>query len=346
MSNKQKSMPTIRSATAEYLTFVASTGDSEKSIEMRYEDENIWLTQKMMAELYGVSVPAINQHLKKLMADNEIDESVIKHYLITATDGKNYRTVHYNLHAIISVGFKIENERAVQFRKWAREIVKEFTIKWFVMDDERLKNDGTILGEKYFEEQLARIREIRLSERKFYQKITDIYATSIDYDVTATTTKRFFATVQNKLHWAIHGQTAAEVVYSRADAKKTNMGLTSWKDAPTGKIQKFDVSIAKNYLTNDELSQLQRLVGAYLDVAEDMALRHIPMTMTDWEERLNRFIAATDREILQDAGKVSTEIAKAHEESEFEKYRIVQDRLYESDFDRLIKAFDEKGGKV
>lgn len=343
MSNQQKSMPAIRSATAEYLTFVASTGNSEKSIEMRYEDENIWLTQKMMAELYGVSVPAINQHLKKLMADREIDGSVIKHYLITATDGKNYQTVHYNLHAIISVGFKIENERAVQFRKWAREIVKEFTIKGFVMDDERLKNDGTILGKKYFEEQLARIREIRLSERKFYQKITDIYATSIDYDVTATATKRFFAMVQNKLHWAIHGQTAAEVVYNRADAKKNNMGLTSWKDAPSGKIQKFDVGIAKNYLTNEELSQLQRLVSAYLDIAEDMALRHIPMTMADWEERLNRFIAATDREILQDAGKVSAEIAKAHAESEFEKYRIIQDRLYESDFDRLIKSLQQDG---
>ena len=343
MSNQQKTMPAIRSATAEYLTFVASTGNSEKSIEMRYEDENIWLTQKMMAELYGVSVPAINQHLKKLMADREIDESVIKHYLITATDGKNYQTVHYNLHAIISVGFKIENERAVQFRKWAREIVKEFTIKGFIMDDERLKNDGTILGKKYFEEQLARIREIRLSERKFYQKITDIYATSIDYDVTATATNRFFAMVQNKLHWAIHGQTAAEVVYNRADAKKNNMGLTSWKDAPSGKIQKFDVGIAKNYLTNEELSQLQRLVSAYLDIAEDMALRHIPMTMADWEERLNRFIAATDREILQDAGKVSAEIAKAHAESEFEKYRIIQDRLYESDFDRLIKSLQQDG---
>ena len=250
--------------------------------------------------------------------------------------------MHYNLSAIIAVGYKINSERAVQFRKWATIVIKEFTIKAYVMDDERIKNDGSILGKKYFEEQLTRIREIRLSERKFYQKITDIYATSFDYDVTASATKRFFATVQNKLHWAIHGQTAAEVVYYRADAGKTNMGLTSWKDAPQGKIQKFDVSIAKNYLNDNELAQLQRLVNAYLDIAEDMAQRQMPMTMADWEQRLNRFIAATDREILQDVGKISTEIAKAHAESEFEKYRIVQDRLYESDFDKLLKDTESK----
>jgi hypothetical protein len=215
--------------------------------------------------------------------------------------------------------------------------VQEFTLKGFAMDDERLKSDGTILGKKYFEEQLQRIREIRLSERKFYQKITDIYATSIDYDVTAQATKRFFATVQNKLHWAIHGQTAAEVIIDRADHEKENMGLTTWKDAPNGKIQKFDVNVAKNYLTENEMQQLQRLVSAYLDIAEDMALRQIPMTMEDWEIRLNKFITATDREILQDAGKVTAEIAKAHAESEFEKYRIIQDRIYESDFDKLVK---------
>ena len=219
--------------------------------------------------------------------------------------------------------------------------MKEFTIKGFVMDDERLKNDGTVLGKKYFEEQLARIREIRLSERKFYQKITDIYATSLDYDVTATATKRFFATVQNKLHWAIHGQTAAEVVYNRADAKKQSMGLNTWKDAPKGKIQKFDVSVAKNYLNEKEMAQLQRLVSAYLDIAEDMAQREIPMTMSDWEERLNRFIDAADRDVLQDAGKVTAQIAKEHAETEFEKYRIVQDRLYMSDFDKLMEDNDE-----
>jgi hypothetical protein len=250
-------------------------------------------------------------------------------------------TRHYNLSAIIAVGYKVNSERAVQFRKWATGVIESFTIRGFAMDDERLKNDGSILGKKYFEEQLQRIREIRLSERRFYQKITDIYATSIDYDITAAATKRFFATVQNNLHWAIHGQTAAEVIVSRADASQDCMGLTTWKDAPEGKIQKFDVSVAKNYLTEAEMAQLQRLVSAYLDVAEDMALRQIPMTMEDWETRLNRFIAATDREILQDAGKVTAEIAQAHAESEFEKYRIVQDRLFESDFDRLVGELTE-----
>ncbi|HQB10613.1 MAG TPA: virulence RhuM family protein, partial [bacterium] len=243
---------------------------------------------------------------------------------------------------IIAVGYKVNSERAVQFRKWATTIIKEYTIKAYVMDDERIKKGGSILTEQYFEEQLQRIREIRMSERKFYQKITDIYSTSIDYDVTALSTKRFFSTVQNKLHWAIHGATAAEIIYNRADAKKENMGLNTWKDAPKGKIQKFDVSVAKNYLTEEELAQLERLVSAYLDVAESMAIRKIPMTMADWETRLNRFIEATDREILQDAGKVTAEIAKAHAESEFEKYRIVQDRLFESDFDRMIKKLEHK----
>jgi hypothetical protein len=236
----------------------------------------------------------------------------------------------------------VNNERAVQFRKWANQIVKDYTIKGFAMDDERLKNGGSILTEQYFEEQLQRIREIRLSERKFYQKITDIYSTAIDYDVTANATKRFFATVQNKLHWAIHGQTASEVIYTRANAEKEHMGLTTWKDAPHGKIQKFDVSVAKNYLTEFEMGQLQRLVSAYLDIAEDMALRHIPMTMQDWETRLNGFIQATDRAVLQDAGKVTAEIAKAHAEAEFEKYRIVQDKLFESDFDKQLKLIEQK----
>ena len=327
----------VRSSAAEYLTFVAAGGDSEASVEMRYEDENLWLTQKMMAALYDVSIPAINQHLKRIFGDNELEEAaVVKSYLITAADGKNYQTKHYSLQAIIAVGFKIENERAVQFRKWANQIVKDYTIQGWTMDVERLKHGGT-LTDGFFERQLEKIREIRLSERKFYQKITDIYATAIDYDITAQATKRFFATVQNKLHWAIHGQTAAEVIVNRADAEKQHMGLTTWKDAPQGKIQKFDVSVAKNYLTEEEMAQLARLVNAYLDVAEDMALRKIPMTMQDWETRLNRFIAATDREILRDAGKVTAEIAKAHAESEFEKYRIVQDRLFESDFDRMLK---------
>lgn len=334
MSKKKKEEVSIRSSAAEYLTFVAASGQG--GIEAVYADEDVWLSQKMMGGLYDVETHTVNYHLKKVFADNELQEdSVIRNFRITASDGKTYDTLHYNLSAIIAVGYKVNSERAVQFRKWATGIIKEFTIKAYVMDDERLKNDGSILSKKYFEEQLQRIREIRLSERKFYQKITDIYATSIDYDVTATATQRFFATVQNKLHWAIHGQTAAEVIVTRADAEKTHMGLTTWKDAPSGKIQKFDVSIAKNYLTEKEMAQLSRLVNAYLDIAEDMAQRSIPMTMADWEERLNRFIAATDREILQDAGKVTAEIAKAHAESEFEKYRIVQDRLYVSDFDKL-----------
>ena len=332
----KKILATIRSSVSEYLTFITATGES--GIEAIYADEDVWLSQKMMGQLYGVNVRTINEHLRNIFHDNELQaNSVIRKFRITAQDGKNYNTQHYNLTSIIAVGYKVNSERAVQFRKWATNIIREYTIKAYVMDDERLKNDGSILGKKYFEEQLTRIREIRLSERKFYQKITDIYATSIDYDISATATKRFFAAVQNKLHWAIHGQTAAEVIYHRADAQQVHMGLTSWKDAPTGKIQKFDVVVAKNYLTDNEIFQLQRLVNAYLDLAEDMANRNIPMTMADWEERLNRFIAATDRDILQDAGKISAEIAKTHALSEFEKYRIIQDRLYESDFDKLLK---------
>lgn len=332
--NKEKSI--IRSSTAEYLTFIAATG--EGGVDAIYADENVWLTQKMMGTLYNIETHTVNYHLKKIFSDSELEESaVIRNFRITAKDGKSYDTKHYSLSAIIAVGYKVNSERAVLFRKWATQIVQEFTIKGFAMDDERLKNDGTILGKKYFEEQLQRIREIRLSERKFYQKITDIYATAIDYDLSAKETKRFFATVQNKLHWAIHGQTAAEIVVNRADHQKENMGLTTWKDAPKGKIQKFDVKVAKNYLSENEMQQLQRLVSAYLDIAEDMAIRQIPMTMEDWESRLNKFIEATDREILQNAGKVTAEIAKAHAESEFEKYRIVQDRLFESDFDKIIK---------
>jgi len=345
MEENKKNRALIRSSAAEYLTFIAAHGKG--GVEVVYADENIWLTQKMMGTLYRVETHTINYHLKKIFADSELQEdSVIRNFRITASDGKNYNTKHYNLSAIIAVGYKVNSERAVQFRKWATSIIQEFTIKGFAMDDERLKNDGTILGKKYFEEQLQRIREIRLSERKFYQKITDIYATAIDYDVKAQSTKRFFATVQNKLYWAIHGQTAAEVIVDRANHKQDKMGLTTWKDAPEGKIQKFDVSIAKNYLSASELEQLQRLVSAYLDIAEDMALRQIPLTMEDWETRLNRFIEVTDREILQNAGKVTAEIAKAHAESEFEQYRIVQDRLFESDFDRAVNKLSgrkEKG---
>ncbi|ACE86179.1 virulence RhuM family protein [Cellvibrio japonicus] len=338
MTRKQqpgKETSITRSSAAEYLTFVAASGQG--GVEAVYANESIWLSQKMMATLYDVEVPTINYHLKKIFQDKELqEEAVIRKFRITASDGKTYNTGHYQLPAIIAVGYKVNSERAVQFRKWATGIIEQYTLKAWVMDDERLKSGGSLLTEQYFEEQLQRIREIRLSERKFYQKITDIYTTAIDYDVTAQATQRFFATVQNKLHWAIHGQTAAEVIVNRADAEKPHMGLTNWKDAPHGKIQKFDVVVAKNYLTEHEMAQLTRLVNAYLDVAEDMALRKIPMTMQDWETRLSRFIAATDREVLQDAGRITAEIAKAHAESEFEKYRIVQDRLFESDFDRLI----------
>ena len=337
MSSPKKPKDMLRASVAEYLTFVTATG--ERNIQSLYADENVWLSQKIMGLLYGVEIPTINYHLQKIFEDNELDEnSVIRKFLITADDGKTYNTKHYNLSAIIAVGYKVNSERAVQFRKWATQIIEEFTIKGFAMDDERLKNDGTLLGKKYFEEQLQRIREIRLSERKFYQKITDIYATSIDYDPKSSATQRFFATVQNKLHWAIYGHTAAEVIYERANAKKPHMGLTSWKDAPKGKIYPFDVVVAKNYLTEDEMAQLQRLVSAYLDMAEDMALRHIPMTMSDWEVRLNRFLEFADREVLQDAGKITAEIAHTHALAEFEKYRIVQDRLFQSDFDKFLES--------
>ena len=336
MSSK-KPKDLLRASVAEYLTFVTATGES--NIQSLYADENVWLSQKMMGLLYGVESNTITYHLQKIFADNELEESsVTRIFRVTADDGKTYNTKHYNLSAIIAVGYKVNSERAVQFRKWATQIIEEFTIKGFAMDDERLKNDGTLLGKKYFDEQLQRIREIRLSERKFYQKITDIYATSIDYDPKASATQRFFATVQNKLHWAIHGHTAAEVIYERANAEKPHMGLTTWKDAPKGKIYPFDVVVAKNYLTEDEMAQLQRLVSAYLDMAEDMAIRHIPMTMSDWEVRLIRFLEFADREVLQDAGKITAEIAHTHALAEFEKYRIVQDRLFQSDFDKFIES--------
>lgn len=344
MSKKKNEVSIVRSSAAEYLTFVAATGDNEDSVEMRYEDENIWLTQKMMAQLYDVSVAAINQHIKKIFEDNELDEnSVIKKYLITAADGKKYNTNHYNLQMIIAVGFKVNNERAVQFRKWANSIVKDYTIQGWVMDDERLKNGGTVLTQEYFEKQLEKVREIRLSERKFYQKITDIYATSLDYDPSAKVTRRFFTSVQNKLHYSVHGQTAAELIYTRANSTKEHMGLTSWDGSPNGKIHKYDVSIAKNYLSEDEIQQLERLVSAYLDLAEAQALRHIPMTMEDWETRLNGFLTLWDREVLKDNGKISAELAKMHAETEFEKYRIIQDNLYQSDFDRMLLEETKEG---
>ena len=332
----------IRSSAAEYLTFVAATGDGVESMEMRYEDENIWLTQKMMAALYDVSVSAINQHLKTIFEDGELDkEAVIKKYLITAADGKQYNTNHYSLQAIIAVGFKVNNDRAVQFRKWANTIVKDYTIQGWAMDSDRLKNGGSVLTKEYFDHLLEQIREIRMSERRFYQKITDIYATALDYDKSAKTTRLFFAEVQNKLHWAIHRHTAAELIMERANAEKPHMGLTSWEQFPDGKIQKYDVSIAKNYLSKEELQSLERIVTMYLDYAEYQASRHIPMTMQDWSQRLNRFLEFNEHEILHDTGRVTHEIAKAFAESEFEKYRIVQDRLFESDFDRFLALEEE-----
>lgn len=319
---KKNDKITIRSSAAEYLTYVASVGDQQNSIEMRYEDENIWLTQKMMATLYDVSLPTINAHIKKIYADSELEESAtIRNFLIVQTEDSRKitrNTKHYNLQMIIAVGFKVNNERAAQFRKWANGIVKDYTIKGWVMDDERLKNGGSVLTVEYFDRLLEQIREIRISERRFYQKITDIYATSLDYD-----------------------RTAAELVYERADAEKPHMGLTIWAAAPEGKILKSDVTIAKNYLSKKEMRSLERIVSAYLDLAEDRAERHIPMTMEDWSKRLDLFLMADDRDVLQDAGKITAEIAKAKAGTEFEKYHIIQDRLFMSDFDRYILELEE-----
>ena len=340
MAKKKQVASLVRSSAAEYLTFIAATGDQPQSVEMRYENENIWLTQKMMASLYDVSVPAINQHLKRVFDDGELlPEAVIKEYLMTASDGKNYRSKHYNLQAIIAVGFKINNERAVQFRKWANQIVKDYTIQGWAMDVDRLKK-GHMFTDDYFDRQLEYIREIRLSERRFYQKITDLYATAFDYDKEAPTTRNFFALVQNKLHWAVHRHTAAELIVARADAGKKNMGLTHWETAPLGKIIKSDVSVAKNYLNTEELDYLERIVSLYLDFAELQAIRKVPMSMQDWAKRLDGFLEFNGNEILTGPGKISHEQAKLHAESEFEKYRIVQDSLFESDFDRMLKQFE------
>ena len=346
---KNKKEVSIRSSAAEYLTYVASVGDSTDSIEMRYEDENIWLTQKMMATLYDVSVSTINEHIAKVFDDSELEQSsTIRKFRIVQKEGSrevSREVAHYNLQMIIAVGFKVNNERAVQFRKWANNIVKDYTIKGWVMDVERLKNGGSVLTVEYFDRLLEQIREIRLSERRFYQKITDIYATALDYDKTASTTKLFFAKVQNKMHFAVHGHTAAELIYERADADKPNMGLTTWDAAPNGKIVKSDVSIAKNYLSEQEMKSLERIVSAYLDLAEDRAARHVPMTMEDWAKRLDLFLMADDREILQDAGKITAEIAKSKAETEFEKYRIIQDRLFMSDYDKFLLELEEKAKK-
>ena len=334
--DKKKTNITIRSSAAEYLTYVAATGNGEQSMEMRYEDENIWLTQKMLAALYDVSVQNIGQHIKKIFEDGELSpDSVIKNFFITAADGKVYDTKHYNLQMIIAVGFKVNNERAVRFRKWAGQIVKDYTIQGWTMDVDRLKK-GHMFTDEYFERQLQQIREIRLSERKFYQKVTDIYATAFDYDKEAKTTREFFKLVQNKLHFATHRHTAAELIVERANAEKAHMGLTTWEAAPDGRIIKADVSVAKNYLSEQEMNYLERIVSVYLDFAELQAERKIPMSMSDWAKRLDGFLEFNGNEILIGAGQISHEQAKLYAETEFEKYRIVQDRLFESDFDRFL----------
>ena len=342
--NKEK---LLRSSAAEYLTFVAATGDSSESIEMRYEDENIWLTQKMMATLYDVDVRTINDHIQKIYEDGELQEdTTIRNFRIVQTEGSRQvsrQVKHYNLQMIIAVGFKVNNDRAVQFRKWANGIVKDYTIQGWAMDSDRLKNGGSVLTKEYFDHLLEQIREIRMSERRFYQKITDIYATALDYDKSSRTTRRFFAEVQNKLHWAIHRHTPAELIMERANAEKPHMGLTFWEKYPDGKIQKYDVSIHNNFLSQEETKALERIVTMYLDYAEYQASRHIPMTMQDWSQRLNRFLEFNEHEILHDTGRVTHEIATAFAESEFEKYRIVQDQLFESDFDRFLSMEEDIG---
>ena len=344
MAKKRNTDITIHSSAAEYLTYVASTGDTPESYEMRYENENIWLTQRMMAELYGVDVRTVNDHLKKVYSDGELrKEATIRKYRIVQTEGNRQvsREVnHYNLQAIIAVGFKVNNDRAIQFRKWAGQVVKDYTIQGWVMDKERLIK-GHMFTDEYFERQLQNIREIRMSERKFYQKVTDLYATAFDYDKDARTTRQFFKTVQNKLHYAVHRHTAAELIVERADAGKEHMGLTTWEAAPNGKIVKADVSIAKNYLSESEMSYLERIVSLYLDYAELQAERRIPMSMEDWARRLDGFLEFNGNEILTGPGKISAEQAKLYAESEYEKYRIVQDRLFESDFDRFLQLEGE-----
>lgn len=348
MSDDKKDQGTrlIRNSTAEFLIFTGQSG--EQSIEARYEDGSIWLSQKLIAELFDVTKPTISEHLKNIYADGELGrEATVRKFRTVQQEGQREvsRSVeHYNLDAIISVGYRVNSIRATQFRQWATQVLKQFAVRGYVIDKQRMEN-GSFLGEDYFEHLLAEIREIRLSERRFYQKITDIYATSVDYNSAAPTTKEFFAKVQNKLHFAIHGHTAAELIQARADSNKPHMGLTSWANAPDGKIVKTDVAVAKNYLTQQELESLGRITNAYLDLAEERARRNIPMTMEDWAKRLNMFLEFDDREVLQNSGKVTAKLAKAFAQSEFEKFRILQDRLFESDFDRILKHGDtEQGG--
>jgi len=337
MSNqkpKSTNHPQIRNSTAEFLIFAnQAKGDG---IEVRFERETIWLTQRLMAKLFDCTPDNISQHLQNIFKENELNEkSVTEDFSATAADGKNYLTKHYSLDAIIAVGYRINSKRATAFRQWATAILRDFAMRGYVIDRKRMEN-GAFLGEDYFEHLLAEIREIRLSERRFYQKITDIYATALDYNKDAPVTRQFFAKVQNKLHYAIHGHTAAELIVKRADAKKEHMGLISWENAPSGKVVRTDVAVAKNYLKQAELESLGRIVNAYLDLAEDRAKRRVPMTMEDWSKRLDAFLTADERDLLRDSGKISAEAAKAFAEGEFEKFRIIQDRLFESDFDQHL----------
>ena len=346
MKNYKDAFEPQKSSAAQFLTYIASTGMTDEKYEIRYENENIWMSQKMLAGVYGVDLRTVSYHITKIFKDAELDKnSVIQKYWITADDGKKYEVNHYNLQIIIALGFKIDNERAVQFRKWANQVLSEFTIKGWVLDDPRLRA-GTTLGDKYFEHLLERIREIRLSERKFYQKITDLYATAVDYDKTANQTRMFFATVQNRMHVAVHGHTAAQILYTRADASKENMGLTTWENAPDGKIQKTDVVVAKNYLSEAEVTRLNRMVNAYIDYAEEAAERHIPLTMEDWAKELDRFIKFWSRGAPEKCVEEVTEaLGKAHALAEFSKYRIVQDRLFMSDYDRFLIELENEAKK-
>lgn len=335
---------TIRNSTAEFLIFTSQSG--AEGIEVRVEDENVWLTQKLIAKLFGVTIPTVNEHIKNIFESAELlEDSVIRDFRITASDGKTYETKHYNLEAVIAIGFKVNSDRAVEFRRWANRVLKDFAIKGYVLDNERLKN-GAYLSKQYYEDLLLEIRDIRVSERNFYQKITDIYTTSIDYDLKSPTTQKFFATVQNKMHFAVHNNTAAELIMKRADHKKDNMGLSTWKKAPKGKILKSDVVVAKNYLQEKEIKSLNRIVTMYLDYAEDQAENNVPMTMADWAEKLDAFLKFNQKDILENAGKVTAEVAKSFAESEFEKYRPIQDKLYQSDFDKAIKQLKQKNKEL
>ena len=331
----------IRNSTAEFLIFQVEA--KEQGVEVYYKDENIWATQKAMATLFDVNIPAISKHLKNIFDSGDLkDDSVVSKMEITASDGKHYQTMFYSLDAIIAVGYRVNSIRATQFRQWATAVLRQFAIRGYVLDKKRMEN-GAFLGEDYFEHLLAEIREIRLSERRFYQKLTDIYATAIDYNRDAPTTRLFFKMVQNKMHYAVHGRTAAELIMERADADKEHMGLTIWENAPDGKIVRTDVSIAKNYLKQMELEDMGHIVTAVLEFAENRAKKHIPMTMEDWAKRIDAYLTSDERPLLDNAGSVSHEEAVLHAETEFEKYRIVQDRLFQSDFDKFLGALPLEG---